>query len=412
MNRLDHPPYSAALPSPHPPLPPFPPPSRAFWEPANVIDRLKELYETIKLAEAMGKELEVIDRRKTIKGDSEGLENLATPEEGFFKLLCINKIDLKCQELLSLEAANALISKLKTQLEPFRVVVDDRGPWEEKSSAIRLCDQLQKYKRNKLWRKKKRKRVAEKLAMEKEKFEQLDKEADEWMAREIAKDVAKQKVAKMKEIAKLKEKEERKTLGSELELALMVEKLQELRSIRIQKLKKQGRFLPDEDDQFLERVKAAVEEEERLAMAAAGTAAAKDAIATAESSRKLEMGRHNNNNTTINNNNNNNNNMNIKDDKKSQEVAATMTKPEDNKPMEHNQCGRSSSAAATYVCSLNLPMEYYHYYYGSNHDIGTLVEVRRRWDAYLRSGGSRIPGHWVQPPPPADQTWASCLLKP
>ncbi|CAH9126663.1 unnamed protein product [Cuscuta epithymum] len=401
MNRLDPAPYSAALPSPHPP--PLPP-SRAFWEPTNVTDRLKELHETIKLAEALEKELEVIVRGKAIKGDSEGLENLATPDEGFFKLLYINKIDLKCQESLSLEAANALISKLKTQLEPFRDVADDRSPWEEKSRAIRLCDQLQKYKRNKLWRKKKRKRVAQKLAMEKEKFEQLDREADEWMAREIAKDVAKQKVAKMKEIAKLKEKEERKTLGSELELALMVEKLHELRSIRIQKLKKQGRFLPDEDDQFLERVKAAVEEEERLAMAAAGTAAAKDAIATAEeSSRKLEMGRRNNSNE-----------KNIKDNKKSQEAAAgVMTEPEDNKPMEHHRCGRSSSAAAaTYVCSLNLPMEYYHYYYGSNHDIGTLVEVRRRWDAYLRSGGSRIPSHWVQPPPPADQIWASCLLKP
>lgn len=47
-----------------------------------------------------------------------------------------------------------------------------------------------------------------------------------------------------------------------------------------------GHFLPEEDDKFLEKVRAAVEEEERQAKAAADTAAAKDAIATAEVSRK------------------------------------------------------------------------------------------------------------------------------
>lgn len=47
-----------------------------------------------------------------------------------------------------------------------------------------------------------------------------------------------------------------------------------------------GHFLPEEDDKFLEKVQAAVEEEEREALAAVETDAAKDAIATAEESRK------------------------------------------------------------------------------------------------------------------------------
>lgn len=383
MNRVDPAPYSFAPPPPQPPpLPPFPPPSSAFWEPANVRDRLRELQDTMNLAEALKTELEVINKANSMRGDSEGLEYLDTHNESvdaFLQFLCINRIDLKSHELISLEAANALISKLRAHLEPFRIAADEASPWEEKSVAIRLGNRLQKYKRNKLWRKKKRKRVAEKLAMEKEQFEKVDKEADEWMAREMAKDVAKQKVAKMKEIAKLKEKEERKTLGSELELALMVEKLQELRSLRIQKLKKQGRFLPEEDDKFMERVKAAVEEEERQAMAAAGTAAARDAIATAEEeSRK-----------------------NLKGEKETNQEEEATTRPAEKQ--EHKETGGEY---------WNLPMEYYQYYYGSNHDMGTLVEVRRTWDAYLRPGGSRIPGHWVQPPPPADQIWASCLVKP
>ena len=47
-----------------------------------------------------------------------------------------------------------------------------------------------------------------------------------------------------------------------------------------------GHFLPEEDDKYLERVKAAVEEEERQAATAARTDAVKDAILTAEESRK------------------------------------------------------------------------------------------------------------------------------
>ncbi|KAL9360013.1 hypothetical protein Peur_048136 [Populus x canadensis] len=45
-------------------------------------------------------------------------------------------------------------------------------------------------------------------------------------------------------------------------------------------------FFPEEDDKFLERVRAVVEEEEHQAMAAAEIDAAKGAIATAGESRK------------------------------------------------------------------------------------------------------------------------------
>jgi hypothetical protein len=47
-----------------------------------------------------------------------------------------------------------------------------------------------------------------------------------------------------------------------------------------------GHFLPEEDDKFLERVRAAAEEEEHQGIAAADTKATKDTIATAEESRK------------------------------------------------------------------------------------------------------------------------------
>ncbi|CAD5168969.1 unnamed protein product [Musa acuminata subsp. malaccensis] len=39
----------------------------------------------------------------------------------------------------------------------------------------------------------------------------------------------------------------------------------------------------------------------------------------------------------------------------------------------------------------NLPLEFLHYYHGSSNDMGTLIEVRRAWDAYIRPGGRYIP---------------------
>lgn len=75
-----------------------------------------------------------------------------------------NRIDLGAQELISVEAANGLMSKLRFLIEPFRFVTDAGIPWEEKSAVVRLSNKVNKSKRNKLWRKRKRRRVAEVLA--------------------------------------------------------------------------------------------------------------------------------------------------------------------------------------------------------------------------------------------------------
>lgn len=403
-------PFHATPAAPPPPwfpmLPPNPPQSTPFWDTKNVHDRLKELQDTLTLATSMQKELEMLMTIKSTEGSVEDGEGESTDPYacGLYEYLKDRKIDLEAQESLSVNAANALMSRLRAQLEPFRVIIDDSTPWEEKSMAARLSNKILKSKRNKLWRKRKRQCAAEIRTKEHEQFDQADHVADEWRAREIAKDAAQLKVEKMKEIAKLKAKEERKRLESELELVLVVEKLQELRSIRIQKLKKQGHFFPEEDDKFLERVRAAVEEEERQAMAAAETDAAKGAIATAEESRKtIQSG-----------------GLHSKDDDKD-------GMKESNDEINESTGNLGSGAApgpsgekgskgqvygGAYDSVANLPIEFYHYYHGSNNDMGTLIEVRRTWDAYIRPGGSRIPGHWVQPPLPADDIWASYLVRP
>ncbi|XP_019081066.1 U11/U12 small nuclear ribonucleoprotein 59 kDa protein isoform X2 [Vitis vinifera] len=346
-----------------PMLPPNLPPSSAFWETTNVQDRMRDLQDTISIAKAMHKELEMLIMIKDGKGSKQDADggSVDTSVCGFSKLLEDRTISFESQELCSVEAANALMSKLRFQLEPFRVIADETSPWEEKSAAVRLANKIHKSKRNKRWRKKKRKHIAEMLAKERERFDQADQEADEWRVREIAKDIAKRKVEKMKEIAKLKAKEERKALESELEMVLIVDKLQELRSIRIQKLKKQGHFLPEEDDKFLEKVRAAVEEEERQAMAAADTDAAKDAIATAEEFRRNLTGCEHDLEDA-------NSTKNVENNESQDKITETVLTEKEN----HRSEGRSHGGAYDSVAS--LPIEFYHYYHGSNTDMGTLIE--------------------------------------
>ncbi|KAJ6320283.1 hypothetical protein OIU78_015632 [Salix suchowensis] len=391
-----------------PMLPPNPPQSAPFWDTKNVHDRLKELQDTLTLATSMQKELELFMTIKSTEGSVEDGERESTDPHAcwFYEYLKERRIDLEAQESLSVNAANALMSRLRAQLEPFRVIIDDATPWEEKSMAARLSNKILKSKRNKLWRKRKRQRAAEIHSKEHEQFDRADHVADEWRAREIAKDAAQLKVEKMKEIARLKAKEERKRLESELELVLVVEKLQELRSIRIQKLKKQGHFLPEEDDKFLERVRAAVEEEERQAMAAAETDAAKGAIATAEESRKtIQSGGLHSKDAS-----DDKEGVKESNDEKNEGTdnlgSGAVPGPSEEKGSKGQVYGGAYDSVA------NLPIEFYHYYHGSNNDMGTLIEVRRAWDAYIRPGGSRIPRHWVQPPPPADDIWASYLVRP
>ncbi|KAL8138424.1 hypothetical protein V2J09_004425 [Rumex salicifolius] len=348
----------------YPPLPPNPPPSSSFWTNPNFHDRLMELHDTFSLAKSMKKELETLIKAKE-SNESAGTE--------LSKFLEGSRIDFGAQEKISLEAASGLMSKLRFVLEPFRAIVDAKCPWEEKSSVARLGEKMKKSKRNKLWRKKKRKRVAQMLAKEAEQFDLRDREADEWRAREIAKETAQQKVQKMKEIAKQKAKEERKKLE-------------------------------EEDDKFIDRVRAAVEEEERQARAAADTDAAKDAIATAEASRQAMLSASSESKDQVH-----------EAEKGSKEQISQSGSSLSSTPVASKDAGKEGSDRQSkwmydYVSS--LPQEFYHYYHGSSTDMGTLIEVRRSWDAYIQPGGSRIPGHWVQPAPPSNEVWASYLVRP
>lgn len=105
-------------------------------------------------------------RMKEREGVSEGedIESGDMSVDRFSNFLKDNGVEVDFQEFMSLNTANAIMSKLRFQLEPFRVVTDENSPWEDKSAVKRLADKMEKYKRNKLWRKRKRRRVAESSA--------------------------------------------------------------------------------------------------------------------------------------------------------------------------------------------------------------------------------------------------------
>lgn len=65
------------------------------------------------------------------------------------------------QESRALEAAYSLVATLKSQLAPFNFVTNPTSQWEEKSMGVKLAQKQQKQKRNKHWKKRKRKQVAE-----------------------------------------------------------------------------------------------------------------------------------------------------------------------------------------------------------------------------------------------------------
>lgn len=95
--------------------------------------------------------------------DGKGSGDEATVSR-FDEFLRDRKIDLESQVLRSVEAANSVMAKLRVEIEPFRSITHEMCPWEEKSAAVRLSNKICKSKRNKGWRKRKRKRIAEMIA--------------------------------------------------------------------------------------------------------------------------------------------------------------------------------------------------------------------------------------------------------
>lgn len=98
------------------------------------------------------------------------VQNLLSSSDGSFgnevlseiaKIIKEKKAYAEVQESRALEAAYSLVATLKSQLAPFNFVTNPTSQWEEKSMGVKLAQKQQKQKRNKHWKKRKRKQVAE-----------------------------------------------------------------------------------------------------------------------------------------------------------------------------------------------------------------------------------------------------------
>jgi hypothetical protein len=81
--------------------------------------------------------------------DSSSSAKLA-PESGGHsqeKPLHLLKISPEAHESMAVDAANYLCYQLQNLLAPVSFVIDQRGPWEERSAMVRLTQKLQKSKR-------------------------------------------------------------------------------------------------------------------------------------------------------------------------------------------------------------------------------------------------------------------------
>uniref|UniRef100_J3KXW1 Uncharacterized protein n=1 Tax=Oryza brachyantha TaxID=4533 RepID=J3KXW1_ORYBR len=186
-----------------------PPAATSFWQQDNVQEHMGRLQETIDLASAVINELEEIALARnssdataqehdlsSAKSSSEHDGFSAEKPRCFVELARAMEISQDTHESLATDAANYLCSQLQNLLAPIYPAVNQGGPWEEMSAMIRLSQKLQKSKRNKRWRRKKRKHVAELYQKEHADYDRIDQEADEWRARQIAKDIAQRKTIK------------------------------------------------------------------------------------------------------------------------------------------------------------------------------------------------------------------------
>ncbi|CAI2175179.1 10401_t:CDS:2 [Funneliformis geosporum] len=139
------------------------------------------------------------------------------------------------------------------------------------------------------------------------------------------------------------------------ELALKrVKKVKKLRDLRRERLKREGHFFPEEDDEFFNR------------------------ISTLNDAMKVEEARLN----------------------QERDAAAEHKR---NEAMDAGMKERERERDPVY--------EYWHQ---AEFDLDNLVSIRRQWDAYIDEtgsvGSSCIPPTFVNPSPPANYIWASCLM--
>ncbi|CAG8590080.1 10028_t:CDS:2, partial [Scutellospora calospora] len=183
--------------------------------------------------------------------------------------------------------------------------------------------------------------------------ETLHKTIDEWRTEWIAKELALKREQARRREAEKRVQEAEANRNKHRELSKLLEKVKKLRDLRRERLKREGHFFPEEDDEFFNKVASLNDvmkiEEARLD---------EERNAAAEHKRNEAM------------------DVGMKEREKERDPV-------------------------------------YEYWHQAEFDIDDLISIRCQWDAFLvapsTTGASCIPPYFIDPSPPANYVWATCL---
>ncbi|CAG8784855.1 5357_t:CDS:2, partial [Racocetra persica] len=183
--------------------------------------------------------------------------------------------------------------------------------------------------------------------------ETLHKTIDEWRTEWIAKELALKREQARKREAEKRVQEAEANRSKHRELSKLLEKVKKLRDLRRDRLKREGHFFPEEDDEFFNKVASLNDvmkiEEARLDQE-------RNAAAEHKRNEAMDVG--------------------MKEREKERDPV-------------------------------------YEYWHQAEFDIDNLISIRRQWDAFLVApgtiGSSCVPPSFINPSPPANYVWASCL---
>ncbi|RIB07804.1 hypothetical protein C2G38_397612 [Gigaspora rosea] len=243
------------------------------------------------------------------------------------------------QAKFSLENLEAKIEELKEARESAK-----HEEWTEKIARAETA---------KKWRKKHIKKLQMVRDERQRRRETLHKTIDEWRTEWIAKELALKREQARKREAEKRVQEAEANRSKHRELSKLLDKVKKLRDLRRERLKREGHFFPEEDDEFFNKV------------------------ASLNDVMKIEEAR---------------------------------------LDQERNAAAEHKRNEAMDVVMKEREKErdpVYEYWHQAEFDIDNLILIRRQWDAFLvapsTTGSSCIPPSFVDPSPPANYVWASCL---
>ncbi|CAG8519961.1 4260_t:CDS:2 [Ambispora leptoticha] len=292
-----------------------------FQEKSFKLPRISDARKKVLRVQALRKELgEQLEKLKTAKGSANEKE---------WELMVSN------------------IEKIKSEYET------NMNEILNEEFQIKLKQKISKIQRHKKWQKQHIKKLQNVRDERRRRRETLHKTIDEWRTEWIAKELAFKREQARKENAEKRVEEAEANKNRHKEMSKLLEKVKKLRDLRRERLKREGHFFPEEDNEFFNKVASLNDamkiEEERLE---------RERNAAAEQKRKEAMD------------------------------AGMKERERERDPL-------------------------YEYWHQAEFDLDNLVSIRRQWDAYIvppgTQGASRIPPRFVTPAPPANYIWASCL---